>query len=89
PSSLRRDRGTGCCGGIPFAKFGYRVVYPVHELNSWIDKQIHRPDATQATARGEVITRGRPTKIEEIEAKKAGFSVKELRQKRLESQKLK
>lgn len=86
PSSLRRDRSTGCCGGIPFAKFGSRVVYQVHELNSWIDKQIHRPDATQATARGELITRGRPTKLEEIEAKKAGLSVKDFRLKRLESE---
>ena len=89
PSSLRRDRSTGCCGGIPFAKFGARVVYPVHTLNGWIDQQMHRPEVTQATARGEVITRGRPTKIEEIEAKKAGMSVKELRQKRLDSQNIK
>lgn len=77
-SSMEKDRLTGCLGGIPYRRIGALCVYLPEEVLSWMAGlsivQPRRHSALPAAGR-----RGKPTKIESVEASRRGITVKQLR----------
>lgn len=83
-SAVRKDRFSGQLGGLPYRRIGGQCLYNPDEITDWLAGQpIIQP--TTGTARAAVpraVRQGRPTKIEQIEARRLGLSVRELRAQR-------
>jgi hypothetical protein len=77
-SSLDKDRLTGCLGGIPYRRIGALCLYLPDEVLAWLSElpiiQSQRHPAISAVRR-----RGKPTKIESVEASRRGLTVKQFR----------
>lgn len=77
-TTLCRDRSTAGLGGIPFARLGGKVVYPVRELESFLASQAQRaqvPQVPVAPAPPAIVPppvkrgRGRPRKLAQAQSK--------------------
>ena len=76
-SSLQKDRGSGCLGGVPFRRVGGKVIYvPTDVFNFLNGLEIVRPRTTIV-----VQKRGSSSKRERVEAASRGITVRELRAK--------
>lgn len=77
--TLRHDRCSGRLG-IPFLKVGRRVFYDVGVLTCWLTSQRHVPPRPAFNAAK--VRKGRATKREEVEARRKGVTVSELRRRK-------
>jgi hypothetical protein len=88
-SSLRKDRITGCLGGVPFRRIGGLCYYTPDDVIGWLaGHQIIQPQRHPAlavlSAKKTTGRRGKPSKIESVEAARRGITVPELRAQRQE-----
>lgn len=68
-AGLRRDRADGRLGGIPFARIGGRIIYPVAALGEWVAQRTVRtvtPAPAAPDQQPPKRRRGRPTKMEQL-----------------------
>ncbi len=49
-ASLCRDREDGCRGGIPFVRFGSRILYPKNAVIDWLNSKVERGSPVYAGA---------------------------------------
>ncbi|NMG04114.1 helix-turn-helix domain-containing protein [Azoarcus taiwanensis] len=78
--SLRHDRVSGRWG-IKYYKLRGRIVYSVRDLEEHIEARAIIPASKAAPPTEQKVRKGRSTKLEQLQARREGISVTELRRR--------